>query len=391
MKEVYSPYNVTVTDVKPTDSTYHLALIAGNPGDIGLGSDILGIAPLAGDCSPQDNVISFSFANHHTLQDPQRINNLCWTAAQESAHAFGLDHEFAFVDGSSTCTDPMTYQMTCGGERFFRDKTAQCGEFQARACKCSPYQSSHEKLEALFGPGANALIAPPTSKITFPAPNPATFPAVIAGSAGSQRGIDKVELVINGSVWATQGGLAFTQSGQANPGNYTLTIPSNLPDSIVDIVLRASDDLGVSTDSAPLTLTKGAACETAAICAEHQKCDDGRCHFDAPVGEVGDACEYEQFCKSNTCVDTSGGKFCSTSCTPEADPSSCPMDLVCLQSAPGVGLCIPTADGGCCSASTSGGPWVSGGLALLVLACMSRRRGRFAAVRATSGNRDESC
>jgi len=71
MKEVYSPFNVVVTDVKPTGGlTYHLALVAGTPGDINLGNDILGIAPLASDCSAQDNAISFSFANAHMQSDP---------------------------------------------------------------------------------------------------------------------------------------------------------------------------------------------------------------------------------------------------------------------------------------------------------------------------------
>src|SRR5262245_13476285 len=105
MKEVYSPFNVMVTDVKPTGGlTYHLALIAGKPQEVGLGTDILGIAPLASDCSAQDNAISFSFANFHPQTDPvDRTFNICWTASQESAHAFGLDHEFAFQDGRSAC------------------------------------------------------------------------------------------------------------------------------------------------------------------------------------------------------------------------------------------------------------------------------------------------
>jgi hypothetical protein len=56
----------------------------------------LGVAPLAGDCSPQDNVLSFSFANAHGQTElVSRVNNLCWTAAQESAQRWS-DHEFEF-------------------------------------------------------------------------------------------------------------------------------------------------------------------------------------------------------------------------------------------------------------------------------------------------------
>src|SRR5688500_14603094 len=108
LQEVYSPYAITVTDVKPTACTlYNEAIVAGRPQEIGLAPDILGISPLATDCSPQANVMSFSFANYHGVD--QRVNNICWTAAQESAHAYGLDHEYEFTGGESACSDPMTY------------------------------------------------------------------------------------------------------------------------------------------------------------------------------------------------------------------------------------------------------------------------------------------
>src|SRR5262245_7481822 len=47
MKEVYSPFNVMVTDVQPTSGSWHEALIAGDPSEVGLDAGILGIAPLA--------------------------------------------------------------------------------------------------------------------------------------------------------------------------------------------------------------------------------------------------------------------------------------------------------------------------------------------------------
>jgi len=70
---------------------------------------------LAGDCSPQNNVISFSFANQHALSDPQLGCHLCWTVSQESAHAFGLDHSTRSAYGRSACSDPMTYRVDCAG------------------------------------------------------------------------------------------------------------------------------------------------------------------------------------------------------------------------------------------------------------------------------------
>ncbi|CAN5915923.1 hypothetical protein BH11MYX3_BH11MYX3_46690 [soil metagenome] len=371
VREVYSPFDVIVTDERPTSgSTYHLSIVAGLPAQVGLPADILGIAPLAGDCSPQDNVISFSFANAHP--SGMRVMNLCWTVSQESAHAFGLDHEFMFFDGKSTCIDPMTYRNDCGGQHFFRDKGAQCGEFTGRACKCSANQNSHQKLLSLFGPG-QILTAPPTSSITFPQPTATVLGAVVGARAGSQRGVAKVELVVNGFVWATVGGITPGPSGQPNPSDYSINVPANLPKSIVDIVVRASDDLGTFTDSPKITLTNGAPCTDASACAEFQSCEDGRCLWAPRVGELGDECKYTQFCKSNLCVDTSVGKLCSQACTPDSD--SCPMDLTCAEASPGNGLCVPVDDGGCCDSGRSSDlPWTHAGFAALVIGLVGRRR-----------------
>jgi hypothetical protein len=388
VQEVYSDFDITVRDTKPTDSTYHLAVVAGLPSQAGLGNDILGIAPLAGDCSPQDNVISFSFANAH----PQggRVANLCWTVAQESAHAFGLDHEFQFKDGSSTCSDPMTYRMDCGGQRFFRNKKATCGEFAARACKCGSSQNSYAQLLAIFGKGTTR-VAPPTSTIVFPVSGTLSLGAVQA-MAGSQRGVDRVEVLLNNNVWATSKGLPFGPAGQMNPGNYTISMPQTVPQSILDIVVRAYDDVGVFTDSPPVTVTNGAACTSAAGCAPYQKCEEGRCFWDPPTGQAGDSCEYAQFCTSNNCVETSDGKYCTEPCDLEEGAPACPNDLACVEASPDNGLCLPTSDGGCCS---TGGdrqnPAPFAGLALVVAACIMRRRGRFAVVSGTGRKRDESC
>lgn len=388
VQEVYSDFDIAVRDTKPTDSTYHLAIVAGLPAQAGLGNDILGIAPLAGDCSPMDNVISFSFANAHPANG--RVSNLCWTVAQESAHAFGLDHEFQFQDGTSTCSDPMTYRMDCGGQRFFRNKRATCGEFAARACKCGASQNSYAQLLAIFGKGTTR-VAPPTSKITFPLPGTISF-TVVQAMAGSQRGVDKLEVRLNGSPWTSVKGLGFGPNGQANPGPYSITMPSNVPQSIFDIVVRAYDDIGVYTDSPTVTVTNGAPCTSAAGCAQYQKCEAGKCFWDPPTGETGDRCDYAQFCVSNNCLETSDGKYCTESCDPAAGDTACSSDLTCVESSPGVGYCLPTADAGCCSTGAdrqSPAPFAA--LAFVVGAWIMRRRARFAVVSGARGKRDESC
>ena len=110
---------------------------------------------LASDCGAIDNVISLSFANAHgSTSVAGCVLNICWTAGQESAHAFGLDHEYAFVaDDRSACSDPRTYRSDCGGQKFFRNEAARCGENVKRACQCTATQNSHAKLLSVFGAG----------------------------------------------------------------------------------------------------------------------------------------------------------------------------------------------------------------------------------------------
>jgi hypothetical protein len=70
---------------------------------------------------------------------------LCWTAAQEAAHTYGLDHEvFA--------PDPMTYLEGCL-PKTFAATTEDCGEGPPRDCLCGgTTQNSFDALLAMVGP-----------------------------------------------------------------------------------------------------------------------------------------------------------------------------------------------------------------------------------------------
>jgi hypothetical protein len=374
MKEVYSPYNVIVTDVKPTSGQgYHEAIIAGLPSDIGLTDpNILGIAPLASDCRAIDNVISFSFANH-SIQIGDALN-ICWTAAQESAHAFGLDHEYSFSENRTACNDPMTYRNDCGGEKFFRNEVASCGEYVARACKCGMSQNSHLKLLSVFGAGT-PITGKPTIALTVPAAGGGTLGRVVAADAGAQRGIARVEVYFNGFKWGEVPGAKFLGNGQPDPSTYSITVPAELPDSIVDVKAVAFDDLATSTESAVVTVTKGAPCATAATCAKGQKCDAGKCFWDPPSGELGDSCSYPQFCKSQLCQGTKDQQICTQPCIPGVS-DSCPTNFDCVMSSPGNGVCFfSSGSGGCCSVDRSGQGWlVHAGIGAALLGFLARRR-----------------
>jgi MYXO-CTERM domain-containing protein len=375
VKEVYSPYSITVTDQQPADGVvYNEAIIAGVPGNVAEAQDILGIAPLANNCSAEQNVISFSFANQHSADG--RVLNICWTAAQESAHAYGLDHEFQFTDGQSACSDPMTYRTDCGGEKFFRNKRALCGESKVRDCKCSKTQNSHTMLEGIFGPATPTTPAPVVTMIV-PQPGQTTITNGIAvhASASSKRGVARVELYLNGARWAVDPGVPFGQNGQPE-SDYAFPLASNLPDGIIDVVVKAYDDLGIVTASDPITVTKGAPCTSADTCLSDQVCDGGRCMWPAPTVELGASCEYDQFCTTWQCSETSEGKRCSQPCSID-EPTSCPSGFDCLGDAQS-GICWPTDSGGCCSVSGASehGPWGHLGAAALVAGLLMRRRKR---------------
>jgi hypothetical protein len=373
MREVYSPFNIVVSDTPPPAGTlFNEAIVAGRPQNIGLGPEILGISPLANDCTPQANVISFSFANHHGPD--ARVFNVCWTASQESAHAFGLDHEYMFSDGNSACSDPMTYRTDCGGQKFFRNKRATCGEMTARACRCNSTQNSHQQLLAIFGPGT-VLTAAPEASIVFPTNSSVVTPGFVTHvSASSQRGVARVELFLNDSRWMVLPGAKFGANGQP-PSTYTFYTPASIPDGIIDIQGKAFDDLGMGVETIPITVTKGAPCTSSDTCAKNQTCDAGRCKYPAPTAELGDSCDYGQQCKSWTCLGD-GDKICTQDCLTD-EPTSCPAGFECLgQSDEGTaGICWPLDDGGCCSVTHDRNAiWLHGGLALLVLGLLRRRR-----------------
>ncbi len=358
MREVYSPYAIEVTD-QPVDgsaSPYVEAIVGGQPGDIGLDTAIFSIGPIH-PCVVADDVIAFVFANHFAATD--RVMKICEMTASETAHAFGLQHVDAFTSGASLpiCSELMAGAVPSCGQRFFRDVDATCSY---GACFCGSTQNSHGTLLRALGAGNS--IFPVTVNIASPTAG-ATIGdgAVVHALAGSQRGVVRVELWLNGYPWASANGAGFGAQGQPDPSDYALAIPSGVPDSILDVVVKAYDDLGVEADSATLTITKGAPCADASTCALGQQCSAGRCYWPPPTGALGDACTYDQFCTSNTCTaSTNDGQRCTQTCAP-GTADACPAGFDCLDP----GVCWPTPHTGGCR--TSAEPSLLLGLLALLL------------------------
>lgn len=373
VREVYSFYDVTVTDVKPTAGlSYHLNLVSGTPSLIGLGGTTLGISPFA--CDAQDNIMSFAFAGAHAATTAEKyVKDMCWTSTHEAGHAFSLEHEHTYLDGTLACNDPMTYLTTpCDPQRYFRLAPAKCGGFDEEPCVCGATQSSHLKLLGVFGPGSPA-VPPPTVSIVTPTAN-AQLATLVNASAGSRRGVDRVELFINGAKWGASPGAAFGAAGQPDPSPYAIRVDPALPGGVVDVQVRAYDDLGRFTDSAVVTALKGSPCQTADTCAAGQRCEAGKCFWDPPVGEFGEPCTFSQYCVSGLCQGTADLQICTQTCV-VGSTDSCPTGLDCVAAGPGQGICFPPAEGGgCCSADDRGMPVVGFGLVVVGLALRRRRQ-----------------
>ncbi len=138
----YAPFDVDIVEERPHEHGYILVAVGGPPTLLGLPATTTGVAPFDGDVVEDAVVFVFSHAVH------EDTSMMCDTAAMETAHAYGLDHE-------CLCKDPMTYLPPCG-PRSFQNVDARCGEKTARNCENGhATQNSFQRLMAVLGPHPN--------------------------------------------------------------------------------------------------------------------------------------------------------------------------------------------------------------------------------------------
>lgn len=361
VREVMLPYDVTVTEEDPgEDALYLEAMIAGTSEEAGLGAQVVGISPIA--CTPLSHTISFTFANSHNAD----ARMICETVAHEAGHTLSLDHEVA-------CDDLMwwTTEGFCG-PKYFRNSFEFCGDEQPAECHCGGvFQNAHEKLLDAFGPGSGA--APPSVSIENPADGAnVSSQFVVHAFASDARGVNRVELYINGWRWYRLDGHDWADRDDA----YVLRTPDDLPDGILDVQVRAINDLGVVSEDTH-TLIKGAPCTSADTCLDGQFCEEGRCEWYPPTRSLGDDCFRDQECTTLACVEYEGASLCASECDPH-DSNGCDDGFSCVESGIDIGFCWPSdGGGGCCSASESRGvPWAALALFASVILLGSRRRRR---------------
>jgi MYXO-CTERM domain-containing protein len=255
VSDLFSRFNVVITDVEPTSGDYVEAVVAGTPNEIGMPWGVGGVAPFDPySCGVIPDAIVYAFAGVYI--DPGYSGgerSLCETTAQEIAHAFGLDHELL-------CEDPMTYLDGCGAKEF-QDVYAACGEFEERECSCNrasqnSVQEMFEKLGATEGyeppPPPNDLEAP---KVALLSPEDGAAlvgdtTITVSGTATDDIGLVSVELVweYNGDEFALPcPGQGQTWSCSRDGANVTWQVEAGLGSRTVQI--RARDVMGKTAET----------------------------------------------------------------------------------------------------------------------------------------------
>jgi MYXO-CTERM domain-containing protein len=247
MKDVWSRFDVTITDIDPGATPHIEAIFARSPRDVGITDYIGGISPFTTNCSVIERSIVFAFTDNLAKQ-PRAI---CEVMSQEIAHSYGLDHELL-------AADPMTY-LSHAGNREFQDQDASCGESTARPCgisgsTCRASQNSVALLRARVG-SANRDNQPPRVGITAPADS-ATVPAgfAITATASDNVAIKTVTFYVDGELAATRTAApyALVTDPALIAGNHTIVVEATDADGNTATEQR---DIVVASAAVPATPT----------------------------------------------------------------------------------------------------------------------------------------
>lgn len=385
MRNVFSRFDVTITDVDPGANTPHYEIVNGGTAAQIMGSQgqgVLGVADIAcgqigqpGQCDPYiPNALVFAFADD-SYYAQNTSDEICATAAQEIAHTWALDH---VVDAS----DPMTYN-SYNGIRQYKDNQ-KCGSdcqggqspFGLTCTGADDTTSTHtcmlggatqnevQTILALFGP--SSAFPPPTVAITSPVPNAAVAPGFavdVTCSAASGDAVQSVDLSVDGNA-----------AGSVSAAPFSFHAPSSLANGAHHVIATCNTTGGASATAA-VDVMQGTGCHTPADCPNAtDTCADGTCIAGSGApGGLGSPCTANTDCQSMSCGSDGTSKFCVVACDPTMN--ACPSGFGCLAVGATGGVCWPGADngggGGC---TTGGGGEIVFGLGFAGLLLARRRR-----------------
>ncbi len=347
VRDMYAPFDIQITDQDPGNAPRTELMIAGHAADIGV-PGAGGVAPYV-PCNgeEQDNAITFVFA-----LETNNADFLCWAAAQETSHVFGLDHELL-------ATDPMTYLSPPVKKPGFQNMAADCGENTPRKCYCGgTKQNSAQFLTDMFGP---AHLDPATLAITSPADGAWVKPGfTVRAQAMSQLTVTKAVLGVDG-----------TGTSTVTTGDLVFTAPASLAGGDHVISVDASDSAN-RTYGGQITVQVTAACDANTPCATG-KCLGGYCLPDSSVtGGLGASCSDGGECITGVCGEDGSDHLCTAACDPGM---ACPDGFECVGATVDSGVCWPApASSGCNTGGGNSGVLAAlGGLGAL-LALRRRRR-----------------
>jgi hypothetical protein len=161
LSQYYADFNILVTDQRPPDwLPYTMAVIGGTSGNAGQPNGVCGIANVACDGSKR---------NHVSLSFPGSCGAAAETAAQESAHNWGLEHTdiktdlmYPYLEGAGQ------FRQECMGiSHATGSGKTQCGYVHKLHCPngLGEEQNSHAELLGVFGPRVTDTTAPTIAAI----------------------------------------------------------------------------------------------------------------------------------------------------------------------------------------------------------------------------------
>ena len=263
VKSIYAPYNVTITDSRPSGVYTEIVVTnAWASSVLGISNSVGGIAPI-GQCRAVPQAVGFVFEPTYDRSGFGGVRGACEAAAHELGHTLSLSHE-------QLQSDLMSYAPASLSKKF-QDSASACGVSASapESCSCGgSTQDSAKQLLSIVGASTGGTTTTPstgpttTTTSTIAVVTPANG-ASVAGNGAVTVSVDgggasNVRLVwqYTGSVLPCDGsvsGVTCTTSGTVS----TWTVLAGTGPRSFYAIGTAANGAAVSTAPVSVTLTGG--------------------------------------------------------------------------------------------------------------------------------------